>query len=70
MTDGALGIGLAGCGGFAEFVLDAIAGLPGLRLAAVADPRGSGPGCSVSGTASRRWVRWTSSFSGTTWRPC
>ncbi|MGW2472592.1 Gfo/Idh/MocA family protein [Streptomyces sp. NPDC001665] len=38
MTDGALGIGLAGCGGFAEFVLDAIAGLPGLRLAAVADP--------------------------------
>ncbi|MEU2248352.1 Gfo/Idh/MocA family oxidoreductase [Streptomyces sp. NPDC019224] len=38
MTDGALGIGLAGCGGFAEFVLDAVAGLPGLRLAAVADP--------------------------------
>ncbi|MFF7340528.1 Gfo/Idh/MocA family protein [Streptomyces sp. NPDC008163] len=38
MTEGALGIGLAGCGGFAEFVLDAIAGLPGLRLAAVADP--------------------------------
>ncbi|MFJ8826037.1 Gfo/Idh/MocA family protein [Streptomyces sp. NPDC102467] len=41
MTGGAhapLGIGLVGCGGFAEFVLDAVAGLPGLRLAAVADP--------------------------------
>ncbi|MFD8567289.1 Gfo/Idh/MocA family protein [Streptomyces sp. NPDC059639] len=41
MTGGArapLGIGLVGCGGFAEFVLDAAAGLPGLRLAAVADP--------------------------------
>ncbi|MBO1330319.1 Gfo/Idh/MocA family protein [Streptomyces sp. VRA16 Mangrove soil] len=33
-----LGIGLVGCGGFAEFVLDAAVGLPGLRLAAVADP--------------------------------
>ncbi|MFE3517363.1 Gfo/Idh/MocA family protein [Streptomyces sp. NPDC059166] len=33
-----LGLGLVGCGGFAEFVLDAVAGLPGLRLAAVADP--------------------------------
>ncbi|MFI6878922.1 Gfo/Idh/MocA family protein [Streptomyces sp. NPDC050400] len=41
MTGGArapLGIGLVGCGGFAEFVLDAVAGLPGLRLVAVADP--------------------------------
>ncbi|WP_326714929.1 Gfo/Idh/MocA family oxidoreductase [Streptomyces sp. NBC_01474] len=41
MTGGALaplGVGLVGCGGFAEFVLDAVAGLPGLRLAAVADP--------------------------------
>ncbi|MYW69689.1 Gfo/Idh/MocA family oxidoreductase [Streptomyces sp. SID8379] len=41
MTGGArapLGVGLVGCGGFAEFVLDAAAGLPGLRLAAVADP--------------------------------
>ncbi|MFD7921924.1 Gfo/Idh/MocA family protein [Streptomyces sp. NPDC059740] len=33
-----LGIGLLGCGSFAEFVLDAAAGLPGLRLTAVADP--------------------------------
>ncbi|MFG2432244.1 Gfo/Idh/MocA family protein [Streptomyces sp. NPDC048590] len=33
-----VGVGLVGCGGFAEFVLDAVAGLPGLRLAAVADP--------------------------------
>ncbi|MGP3769552.1 Gfo/Idh/MocA family protein [Streptomyces sp. SDT5-1] len=33
-----LGIGLVGCGGFAEFVLDAAAGLPGLRLTAAADP--------------------------------
>ncbi|MEU9205086.1 Gfo/Idh/MocA family oxidoreductase [Streptomyces sp. NPDC048332] len=38
MSDGTLGVGLVGCGGFAEFVLDAVAGLPGLRLAAVADP--------------------------------
>lgn len=38
MTPPALGIGLVGCGGFAEFVLDAVAGLPGLRLVAVADP--------------------------------
>ncbi|MFE7622438.1 Gfo/Idh/MocA family protein [Streptomyces sp. NPDC057509] len=38
MTGGALGVGLVGCGGFAGFVLDAVAGLPGLRLAAVADP--------------------------------
>lgn len=33
-----LGVGLVGCGGFAEFVLDAVAGLPGLRIAAVVDP--------------------------------
>lgn len=33
-----LGVGLVGCGGFGAFVLDAVAGLPGLRLAAVADP--------------------------------
>ncbi|WP_329034174.1 Gfo/Idh/MocA family oxidoreductase [Streptomyces sp. NBC_00178] len=33
-----LGLGLVGCGGFGAYVLDAVAGLPGLRLTAVADP--------------------------------
>ncbi|MFJ8922082.1 Gfo/Idh/MocA family protein [Streptomyces sp. NPDC102415] len=33
-----LGLGLVGCGGFGAYVLDAVAGLPGLRPAAVADP--------------------------------
>ncbi|MEU0913306.1 Gfo/Idh/MocA family oxidoreductase [Streptomyces althioticus] len=33
-----LGLGLAGCGGFGAFLLDAVAGLPGLRPVAVADP--------------------------------
>ncbi|MGW1465730.1 Gfo/Idh/MocA family protein [Streptomyces sp. NPDC002308] len=35
---GPLGLGLVGCGGFGTYVLDAVAGLPGLRPAAVADP--------------------------------
>ncbi|MFF7361780.1 Gfo/Idh/MocA family oxidoreductase [Streptomyces sp. NPDC008125] len=34
----ALGLGLVGCGGFGTYVLDAVAGLPGLRPTAVADP--------------------------------
>ncbi|AEM81944.1 Gfo/Idh/MocA family protein [Streptomyces violaceusniger] len=33
-----LGLGLVGCGGFGAYVLDAVADLPGLRPAAVADP--------------------------------
>ncbi|MET7318523.1 hypothetical protein ABZX83_24740 [Streptomyces thermoviolaceus] len=33
-----LGLGLVGCGGFGAFLLDAVAGLPGLRPVAVADP--------------------------------
>lgn len=33
-----LGLGLVGCGGFGAYVLDAVAGLPGLRPTAVADP--------------------------------
>ncbi|WNI22324.1 Gfo/Idh/MocA family oxidoreductase [Streptomyces sp. ITFR-16] len=33
-----LGLGLVGCGGFGTYVLDAVAGLPGLRPVAVADP--------------------------------
>ncbi|WP_327179372.1 Gfo/Idh/MocA family oxidoreductase [Streptomyces sp. NBC_01335] len=33
-----LGLGLVGCGGFGTYVLDAVAGLPGLRPTAVADP--------------------------------
>lgn len=73
MTGGALaplGVGLVGCGGFAEFVLDAVAGLPGLRLVAVADPRATAPRGSARGTASRRSPPSTSSSNGTTWRPC
>ncbi|QPP05804.1 Gfo/Idh/MocA family oxidoreductase [Streptomyces bathyalis] len=38
MTAPALGLGLVGCGSFGAYVLDAVAGLPGLRIAAVADP--------------------------------
>ncbi|MFD0024878.1 Gfo/Idh/MocA family protein [Streptomyces sp. NPDC058382] len=40
MTSGPppLGLGLVGCGGFGTYVLDAVAGLPGLRPVAVADP--------------------------------
>ncbi|WP_314176545.1 Gfo/Idh/MocA family protein [Streptomyces winkii] len=38
MTAPVLGLGLAGCGSFGAYVLDAVAGLPGLRIAAVADP--------------------------------
>ncbi|MFF2998665.1 Gfo/Idh/MocA family protein [Streptomyces sp. NPDC057950] len=32
-----LGLGLVGCGAFGAYVLDAVAGLPGLRVTAVAD---------------------------------
>ncbi|MFD7439004.1 Gfo/Idh/MocA family protein [Streptomyces sp. NPDC059861] len=38
MTSAPLGLGLIGCGAFGAYVLDAVAGLPGLRVAAVADP--------------------------------
>lgn len=37
-ADGTLGLGLVGCGAFGAYVLGAVAGLPGLRTAAVADP--------------------------------
>ncbi|MFE9250123.1 Gfo/Idh/MocA family oxidoreductase [Streptomyces sp. NPDC007088] len=37
-TTAPLGLGLVGCGGFGTYVLDAVAGLPGLRPVAVADP--------------------------------
>ncbi|MFJ4988596.1 Gfo/Idh/MocA family protein [Streptomyces sp. NPDC088732] len=33
-----LGVGLAGCGAFGAYLLDAIAGLPGVRVVACADP--------------------------------
>ncbi|MCM2578679.1 Gfo/Idh/MocA family protein [Streptomyces meridianus] len=36
-ADGTLGLGLVGCGAFGAYVLDAVAGLPGLRVTAVAD---------------------------------
>lgn len=73
MTGGALaplGVGLVGCGGFAEFVLDAVADLPGLHLAAVADASREraerlGARHGVPALASS-----TSSSNGTTWRPC
>ncbi|MEU8571112.1 Gfo/Idh/MocA family oxidoreductase [Streptomyces pathocidini] len=35
---GDIGLGLVGCGAFGAYVLDAVACLPGLRIAAVADP--------------------------------
>ncbi|MCQ4080902.1 Gfo/Idh/MocA family oxidoreductase [Streptomyces sp. RB6PN25] len=42
MTDGfeptPIGLGLVGCGAFGAYVLDAVADLPGIRIAAVADP--------------------------------
>ncbi len=41
MTSGAaepLGLGLLGCGAFGEYVLDAVADLPGVMVAACADP--------------------------------
>ncbi|SCK41773.1 Gfo/Idh/MocA family protein [Streptomyces sp. WMMB 322] len=41
MTAPPLGLGLVGCGSFGAYVLDAVAGLPGLRIAAVADPDAS-----------------------------
>ncbi|WP_411089385.1 Gfo/Idh/MocA family protein [Streptomyces sp. 061-3] len=41
MTVPSLGLGLVGCGSFGAYVLDAVAGLPGLHLAAVADPEPS-----------------------------
>ncbi|MET8269340.1 MULTISPECIES: Gfo/Idh/MocA family protein [unclassified Streptomyces] len=41
MTVPSLGLGLVGCGSFGAYVLDAVAGLPGLHIAAVADPEPS-----------------------------
>lgn len=38
MTTPTLGLGLVGCGSFGAYVVDAVVGLPGLRIAAVADP--------------------------------
>ncbi|MFJ9910742.1 Gfo/Idh/MocA family oxidoreductase [Actinacidiphila glaucinigra] len=35
-----LGLGLAGCGAFGAYLLDAVAGLPGVRVVACADPDG------------------------------
>ncbi|WP_329459814.1 Gfo/Idh/MocA family protein [Streptomyces sp. NBC_01497] len=38
MSSGHFGVGLVGCGAFGAYVLDAVAGLPGLRITGVADP--------------------------------
>lgn len=35
-----LGLGLAGCGAFGAYLLDAVADLPGVRVVACADPDG------------------------------
>ncbi|MET7765904.1 Gfo/Idh/MocA family oxidoreductase [Streptomyces sp. NPDC005393] len=37
MSSPSLGLGLVGCGAFGAYVLDSVAGLPGLHIAAVAD---------------------------------
>lgn len=41
MTVPSLGLGLVGCGSFGTYLVDAVADLPGLHIAAVADPEPS-----------------------------